>query len=154
MATKWLDQKNFQSRVIKALWETDTTYHGRFLKAQNRIRIFESVSYSEYDLRGLSKNEKEFMRDNDMRSYYDCRDYSGKMRRYYLFVKKNKTTGKKQLYAYEKTQWMRPDGQELGSWNYQYWLVVNTCDTCGPRITKFNYEFNHSSALCFCWPFV
>jgi hypothetical protein len=153
MAKNFLKLKNFESRVIDAIWKCDAEpgNRGRILKAQNRIRTFESIRYSEYDLRGLSKAEKAFMCDNDMRSYYDCRDYSGRMHRYYIFIKKNATTGKKQLYAYEKTQWMRPNGQELGSWNYQYWLTINTSNG---KVTKFNYEFHHSSILCFCWPFV
>lgn len=137
-------QKNFTSRVFDAMVNNGGYYslQGNVLRAQNRIRAFESVTYSEYDLRGLSKAEKEFMRENEMKSYFD---YEGS--RYYIFIRNNKTTGKKQLYAYEKKQWMNLNGRDFKTdWNYAFWLTI---DTKHNRISRFNYEYRFNEILSF-----
>lgn len=138
------NQKNFSSRVFNEIANVNAIRldQGRIIRAQNRIRAFESVSYSEYDLRGLSKAEKEFMQENEMKSYFDCEG-----NRYYLFIRRNKTTGKKQLYAYEKKQWMNLNGRDFKTdWNYAFWLTI---DTRRNSISKFNYEYRFGEILSF-----
>lgn len=146
------DQKNFVARVFNAIVENDAIRlnQGRIYRAAQRIKTFEGTPYTEYDLRGLSKAEKEFMRENDMKSYYDCRDVLGKMHRYYIFINTDKTTGKKRIYAYDKMQWLKPNGKDIGDyWNYAYWLTI---DTKRGEISKYNYEYRFSNILSFMWP--
>ena len=151
---KTTKNRSFVNRVFDAITAADANRinQGRIFRAYKRLKAMESTEYTEWDLRGLSNAEKEFMRENNMKSYYDCRDYSDKMHRYYIFINTDKATGKKHIYAYEKSQWLRLDGQDFGgyNWNYSYWLTI---DTKRGMITKFNYEFRHSSMLSFFWPF-
>lgn len=147
------DQKNFVARVFNAIAENNAIRldYGRFYRAQIRVKVFEETLFNEYDLRGLSKAEKEFIRENGMKSYYDCRDILGKMHRYYIFINKDKATDKKHIYAYDKMQWLKPNGKDIGDyWNYAYWLTI---DTKRGEISKYNYEYRFSNMLSFMWPF-
>lgn len=146
------DQKNFVARVFNAIADNDAFRLdcGRIYRAQTRLKIFESTPFNEYDLRGLSKAEKEFIRENEMKSYYDCCDLHGKMNRYYIFINTDKTTGKRHIYAYSKKQWLNPNGKDIGDyWNYAYWLTI---DTKRGEISKYNYEYRFSNILSFMWP--
>lgn len=116
--------KSFNLRVIDAVinYGGMRCNQGRVLCAVKRLQALESVLYCDYDLRGLSKQEKQFIKDNGYRCYYDC---EGK--RYYIFIARNLTTGKKQLYAYEKKQYLHLNQQDgAGVFNYEKWLLVNT----------------------------
>lgn len=127
--------KSFNLRVIDAVinYGGVRCNQGRVLCAVKRLQALESVLYCDYDLRGLSKQEKQFIKDNGYRCYYDC---EGK--RYYIFIARNLTTGKRQLYAYEKKQYFTPNALNGGGvYNYERWLIV---DTSRVRITRFNYE--------------
>lgn len=133
----------FTRRVINAFICADSVRadQGKFLRAFKRLKALEAIKYTDHDLRGLSAREKSFMRDNSYNTYYDC---CGK--RYYLFISRNRTTGKKQLYAYEKKQYLRPNRHDIIKsnyyHNYQCWLTVNTDpDYTGPRINKYCFEF-------------
>lgn len=130
-----MKKKSFTKRVFDALIENDAVRctQPRVLRSLRRLQALESVLYCDYDLRGLSKQEKQFIKDNEYRCYYDC---EGK--RYYIFIARNLTTGKRQLYAYEKKQYFTPNALNGGGvYNYERWLIV---DTSRGRITRFNYE--------------
>ena len=126
--------KSFNLRVIDAVINNDGVRcnQGRVLRAVKRLQALESVLYCDSDLRGLSKPEKDFIKGNEYRCFYDC---CGK--RYYIFIARNLTTGKKQLYAYEKKQYLHLNQQDgAGVFNYEKWLLVNTR---WEKISNFNY---------------
>lgn len=130
-----MKKKSFTKRVWDALTENDAVRctQPRVLRSLRRLQALESVLYCDYDLRGLSKQGKQFVKDNGYRCYFDC---EGK--RFYIFIARNLGTGKKQLYSYEKKQYFTPNAQDAnGVFNYEKWLVV---DTSRGRITQFNYE--------------
>jgi hypothetical protein len=132
--------KSFTERVFDALAENGAfkRTQPRVLRSFRRLQVLESVLYCDYDLRGLSKSEKDFIRGNEYRCYYDC---GGK--RFYIFIARNLTTGKKQLYAYEKKQYFTPNAQDAnGVFNYEKWLLVNTR---WEKISVFNYERRFSN---------
>lgn len=110
----------------------------RILNIQKAKREFEQSVFSEKDLRGLSNYEKKFLREHDMKKCYDC---------FYLFIEKNKSTGKKQLYAFHKLQVFFPSGHDLSAerYNNQIWLTFDrryyTGNTYYEPFSKWNYEF-------------
>lgn len=140
----------FSQRVIDAIIKADGVRlnQGRVLRACKRVKALEGVLYTDFDLRGLSAAEKEFIRDNEYRCYYDCCG-----RRYYIFIQRNRTTRKRQLYAYEKKQYLTPNGHDVAgglyAWNYECWLTVNTRTG---EISRLNYERRFSNNhLAPCW---
>lgn len=94
------------------------TYTNRILKLQNRKKEMENAVFTEKDLRGLSKAEKDFIRENDMKKTYSM---------FYMFIEKNLSTGKKQLYAYHKLQSLFPNGHDISNefQNVDCWLTFN-----------------------------
>lgn len=159
---------NFATRVLDAIANVELRFqkdergryqvkNGRVLTIANRIKAYEGVCYEEKDLRGLSKAEKEFIRENDYRNYYDQReeDYKNggyKVVRYYIFINRNISTGRPQIYAYCKLQWLDLGTEHfkvIGSdtrWNYQYWLLFdkNGYENRGKAFCRYEYEYRHT----------
>ncbi len=132
------------SRFFNSLTREQMSFQqGRFARATKLLRAYESMPFNEYDLRGLSKMEKEFIRDNGMKTYFDDVLYK---RRFYLFINRDRTTGKRHLYAYDKKQWLNPAGKGyIGeSWNCDYWLIVDTDRHC---ISPLLYEHRPCGSL-------
>ena len=121
--------RNFAQRLLDGLVAADANRlnQGRILRVVKRIKALEATTYQESDLRGLSKPEKEFIRENDMKCWYDYSDVMGRNHRYYIFIAKDLTTGRKRLYAYEKKQFMMPNGNDISksAFNYECWLTVD-----------------------------
>ncbi len=130
--------KTFQLRVINTAIEMGavSTQQPRILRAVKRIRAIENTLYTENDLRGLPQVQKEIIRNNDYKCYTDIRG-----KRYYMFIGKDCSTGKKKLYAYEKSQMLNMNGHDISNGNlyvhnYECWLTI---DSVG-YISKYNYE--------------
>ena len=158
--------RSFAERVMGAIIDADghRINQGKYLRMQKRLRAVEDVTYTEWDLRGLSPREKEFVRENQYKCYIDRQQLDGKaplrynrsigahvvgtsMNRYYIFIARDLATGKKKLYAYSKKQYLNYSGHDIcpDYWNYECWLTV---DTNRGDINKFNYErrFSHQLA--------
>lgn len=138
-------KRTFNQRVIDAVIKADAVRlnQPRVVRACKRVKALEGVLYTWEDLRGLSIAEKRYMIDNNYRCFYDCCG-----RRYYIFIQRNQTTGKRQLYAYEKKQYLTPNGHDvaggLHAWNYECWLTVNTRTG---EISRLNYERRFSNNI-------
>lgn len=156
---------NFATRVLDAISNVELRFgvdargnyevkNGRVQVIANRIKAYEDVCYEEKDLRGLSKAEKEFIRENDYRNYYDQREQDFKnggykVVRYYIFIKRNISTDKPQIYAYRKEQWIDLNAQHFKiigpdtRHNYAYWLLFdkNGYENRGKAFSRYNYEY-------------
>ena len=100
----------------------------RILRAYQKLKAMDEEKFTEYDLRGLSKAEKEFIRDNGYSKTYSVKSSllsgSGK---FYLFVHRNRC-GRMQLYAQRKDMVVRPNGINAcfpTRWNNEVWLQFN-----------------------------
>lgn len=94
-------------------------YTNRILKLQAAKKVLENAVFTEKDLRGLSKVEKDFIRENNMKKTY---------KDFYMFIEKNLSTGKKQLYAFHKLQSLFPNGNDICSdfINVECWLIFDS----------------------------
>jgi len=110
------------------------SYTNRILKLQTAKKELENAVFTEKDLRGLSKNEKDFIRENDMKKTY---------KDFYMFIEKNLSTGKEQLYAYHKLQSLFPNGHDISSEfnNVDCWLIFNA--TAKNSYYKDFFDKNH-----------
>lgn len=145
---------NFNNRLLNALvevddrlraeigplcrWEGRNGYvpNGIHYRQQERLKALDSMKYQEYDLRGLSKPEKEFVRNNEYKCYVDI---NGK--RYYMFIGINSTTGKRQMYGHSKKQILNPNGHDVDDrmYNYSIWLTLNT----QTNLPFYNHSYEH-----------
>ena len=132
---------DFESRILEAVAECDGVRcnQGRFLRAQKRLRAVEAVLYTDNDLRGLSATEKRFIRENGMKCYIDVLEYYGTTR-YYLFVARDFTTGKRRLYAYSKRQWLNPNGHDVSASAYNYECYLLVAPMKDKPVSRFDYE--------------
>lgn len=111
--------------------------HGRITRAIAQIKRIESYTFTEKELRGLTAQEKEFIRDLDYRSYVDIKNV-----RYYMFIARD-LHGKKHLYAYNKRQVMEPNGHDISesAYNYECWLTFSAGAYVGaPEFSRYYYE--------------
>ena len=111
----------------------------RILVACQKAKRIEAMKFSEKELRGLSKSEKEFIRCNNYNVCINCRiTVSGDPVKLYLFIAKQ-MNGRKALYAYTKKQSINPNGNDISreSSNYECWLMF---DRAKNGFSKFNYE--------------
>ena len=121
--------------------------NNRILRAQELLKSMSEQKFTEKDLRGLSKIEKDFIREN---GYNVELKQSGNLRSntgiYYLFIMRNRTTGRKQLYALKKRQIVRPNEKVNGIFNYEKWLVY---------IARYGYfnDFEFERRFCEVPPF-
>ena len=100
----------------------------RILRLQSEKKRIEKRVFTEKDIKGLSKCEKEFLIENGMKA--TCGDF-------YMFIEKNKSTGRKQLYAYHKEQSLFPNDYKGNRFNYECWL---TFDRVRCTFSKLEYE--------------
>lgn len=128
----------------------------RNLVRAERAKKFEQSLFTEKDLRGLSKPEKEFIRENNYHVYYQQKDTTYKhFDKIILFVARDKTTNKKRLYGLTKWQLINPNlcdtawGQK--SWNYQYWLVPVLSKAL--PFSPYSYEFRFSESASVTYPY-
>lgn len=135
--------RTFAQRLLDAMVESDANRlnQGRIIRACKRIKALEATEYGEYDLRGLSRKEKEFMHENGMKCWYDFHDVMGRKHRYYIFISRDLTTGRKRLYAYEKKQYIQLNGHDISSdaYNYECWLTIDLRKDYG-EISRLRYE--------------
>lgn len=136
---------------------------GKYASCAKRIKAYESVLFEEKDLRGLSTNEKNFIRENGYKNYYEQTEFDYTLNknvttRYYIFIKHSLTTNKPTLYAYHKMQWIDLGnrlfnimGKGQKGWNYEYWLVFNNnnYNRDGRAFSKYNAEYRFGS-MCSC----
>lgn len=159
--------KNFQSRAFDHVLENQVEYfnevgyafrgkhdkcwHAKYQVAAHQIHLYEEVEYNEWDLRGLTNIEKDFIRENGMKNYIDIRDFSctGKTERIYLIIRKN-SVGRKVLCGFMKKQWIdlnadyfTPFGKNVG-FNYDKVLTFRP-DRGNSPFSVFDYEriFHH-----------
>ncbi len=103
----------------------------RILKAQKVIRELDNTVFSAKEMRGLSKTEKEFIEENNFNVTLTQRRYVNHILlesctgTYYMFIARNKSNGKKQLYAIKKRQSLVPNEKKDGLFNYEKWLVFD-----------------------------
>ena len=138
-------KKQFASRVLDAMTSADAIRcnQGKYMRATKALKAIESVTYDEYDLRGLSAQEKAFVRENDYKCYIDYwESFKHKPTRYYLFIARSETTGRRQLYAYSKKQWLCLNGHDISPdlFNYECWCTVRFRRGEFYDISKFFYE--------------
>ena len=142
--------RNFANRLLDGLVAADANRlnQGRIFRAVKRFKALEATDYQESDLRGLSKPEKEFIRENGMKCWYDFCDVMGREHRYYIFMAKDLTTGRKRLYAYEKKQLLLPNGNDISSsaFNYECWLTVDLRKGYA-EISRHRYERRFCNVL-------
>ena len=101
----------------------------RILRLQSEKKRIEERVFTDKDIKGLSKVEREFIIENNMKA--TCGDF-------YMFIEKNKSTGRKQLYAYHKEQSLFPNDYKIGNrFNYECWL---TFDRVRGTFSKIEYE--------------
>ena len=75
----------------------------------------------------MSKIEKEFVEENNFNVALKQRRYANECCTgiYYMFISRNKSNGKKQLYAIKKRQLIMPNEKKDGIFNYEKWLVFD-----------------------------
>ena len=113
-----MKKRTITNRLLDLITEADGMRYnqGRFLRMQKALKAVEKFEYNDDDLRGLSAWEKDFMRENGMKIYWDGDT------RYYIFIARNLATGKKQLYAYTKKQMISPNSDSYGNgYSYENW---------------------------------
>lgn len=107
-------------------------------RKQQKLQAMEAVKYEERDLRGLSQKEKELIRDNNYNNFVDVRGT-----RYYMFIARDLTTGKRRVYGYSKYQIIDPNGDYFHftetRYNYNAWLILNTDPEAQP-FSPYRYE--------------
>lgn len=111
----------------------------RILRAIKKAKRIEAMKFTEKDLRGLSKYEKEFIQNHDYNVCINCRiTVSGDPVKLYLFISKQ-MNGRKALYAYTKKQSINPNGHDISmeAYNYECWLMF---DRITNGFSKFSYE--------------
>lgn len=162
--------KNFQYRVFEHVFKNQVEYfkqvgyayrgkhdrhfHAAYQVAAHKLKLYEEVEYNEYDLRGLTNIEKDFIRENGMKNYIDICDfsYTGKTERVYLFIRKN-SVGRKVLGGFMKKQWIdlnadhfTPFGDHAG-FNYDKILTFRPSEYNSPFSILYyerisNHQFN------------
>ena len=93
----------------------------RILKASNKAKKIEAMKFTEKELRGLTKAEKDFVKEND---YKVCLNQDGI--KLYMFVAKQ-LNGRKALYDITKKQSINPNGHDISNeaYNYECWLLFD-----------------------------
>lgn len=113
----------------------------RFLQAIEKRNKLNSRLFSETEMRGLSKVEKQFIRNNGYKAHVVQDSVNSLMKgTYYLFIERNRI-GKKQLYAYHKKQVLCPNKKDIcaDAWNYECWLTF-TSNESDWNFSQLNYE--------------
>jgi hypothetical protein len=115
------------------------TYH-RIEEANKRVKELDALLFTNKEMRGLSKVEKDFIIENDYHVKLIQSNVIGTNGTLYMFIAKN-LLGKKQLYAITKYQSINPNGKDIAGCesgnNYDVWLLF---DARYGRFSKFYYE--------------
>ena len=134
-----MKSKKFTTRVLDAIAEAMLNNYTlpRYLRAYETLKVIEGITYTNTDLRGLSKAEKAFMNSNNNKVYIDENN-----RRYYIFIARDLSTGRRRLYAIGKRQWLNPNGHDISTdaYNYECWLIVNTNSNPWHYVSPLYYE--------------
>ena len=110
----------------------------RILKALERIRQLDDAVFLQKDIRGLSKPEKHFLEENGFKVKLVQKGFTRSCTgTYYMFIARNMSSGKKQLYAIKKRQSINPNEKKDGVFNYEKWLVF---DARHGEFCDLNYE--------------
>lgn len=113
----------------------------RFLQAIEKRDALNNRLFSETEMRGLSKVEKQFIRNNGYKAHVVQDRVNSLMKgTYYLFIERNRM-GKKQLYAYHKKQVLCPNKKDIcpNAYNYECWLTFNSNENYW-KFDLLNYE--------------
>lgn len=121
-------------------------FRGKYAVAAYKIKKYEEVLFSEWDLRGLTAVEKDFIRDNGMKNYVDIKDfsYSGNTERVYLVIRRN-SVGRKTLYGFMKKQWIDLNAhyhEIFGKTGFNYDKQLIFTPGFGAPFSKYRYEVN------------
>ena len=134
-----MKSKKFTTRILDAIAEAMLNNYTlpRYLRAYKTLKVIEDITYTDTDLRGLSKAEKIFIKSNDNKVYIDENN-----RRYYIFIARDLSTGRRRLYAIGKRQWLNPNGHDItkDAYNYECWLIVNTNSNPWHYVSPLYYE--------------
>lgn len=134
-----MKKKKINGRILDAIVDAQLNNYTlpRYLRAYKTLKVIESITYTDTDLRGLSKAEKAFMHSNDNKIYVDENN-----RRYYIFIARDLSTGRRRLYAIGKRQWLNPNGHDISqdAYNYECWLIVNTNSNPWHYVSPLYYE--------------
>lgn len=141
-----MKSKQYTNRILNAIREAKLNNYTlpRYLRAYKTLMLIENITYTNTDLRGLSKAEKEFMNNNGNKSYIDEYD-----QRYYIFIARDLSSGKRRLYAIGKRQWLNPNGHDISpnAYNYECWLIVNTNTNPWHYVSPLYYERRYCQCL-------
>lgn len=134
-----MKSKKFTTRILDAIAEAMLNNYTlpRYLRAYKTLKVIEGITYTDTDLRGLSKAEKIFIKNNDNKVYIDDNN-----RRYYIFIARDHSTGRRRLYAISKRQWLNPNGHDISqdAYNYECWLIVHTYSNPWYYVNPLYYE--------------
>lgn len=110
---------------------------GRFERAMEIKKELSESLLKEKDLRGLTKLEKNFIRENGYHVEFKQGDNT-----FYMFIATNNLC-KKQLYAISKKQSLCPNGHDINesSLNYCCWLLFNAKKNAFSRLS-FELRFS------------
>lgn len=121
---------------------------GKILQLMKKWELFKQQKFTEKDIRGLSKREKDFIRANEYNVVYFQKTTYKHMDKIVLFIDKDMVTGKKRLYGQTKWRMMLPNGefddaapQSAGNPTrivYDRWLIPRL-DNVGTKWEVFNY---------------
>ena len=111
---------------------------GRIERAINVIKELETLKFTEKDIRGLTKVEKQFLIENNYNVVLNQKGTIGTNGILYMFIAKNKL-GKKQLYAITKKQSISPNAHDISqsAYNHECWLLF---DVASCEFSKYSYE--------------
>lgn len=123
---------------IKKVKQIAMTTKGRFQRAMDVVNELSTLKFTEKDIRGLSKCEKQFIIENDYNVVLNQENTIGTNGTLYMFIERNRL-GKKQLYAITKKQSVRPNSHDISqsAYNYECWLLF---DAERLEFSKYNYE--------------
>lgn len=113
------------------------TQRNKFLAAQEKIRELSLLKFTDKQLRGLSKYEKQFIIENNYHVQIEQVDFLKRKQTMYMFIA-NDSLGRKRLYAITKKQSIQPNETKMfnGYFNYECWLVFEK----DKGFSKFNFE--------------
>ena len=116
-------------------------WSNKVLNAQEKIKEMNSLKFTDKDLRGLSKAEKDFIIENNYKISVKQYDLSGNSIKMYLHIKRN-NLGKKELFAYTKTQALRPNDRDISKshLNHEILLKFHARESFYHKFNTFEFE--------------
>jgi hypothetical protein len=116
-------------------------WSNKVLNAQENIKEMNSLKFTDKDLRGLSKEEKDFIIENNYNVAVTQYDLSGNSIKMYLHIKRN-NLGKKELFAYTKKQALRPNQKDVSKshLNHEILLKFNAKESFYRKFNTLEFE--------------